>query len=637
MAFILIAHTAAMTQSNPFLDSLKQVYIEDTGVDKAKSAFEVASQYFNYQLSIDSVQQYTEIGLELSEEFGYERGFVDGNYRYALVHLMKGEYDKSTQFAQASIDALPEDRIPEDERVIVMSYQVIGNNYMQKEDFESALVFFQKGARQAEENEMTKMLPMVYTNIGVIYDQQKDRANALENYQKAWSYIDTTKITPNHVTLIGNIVACYNDLRQSDSARYYAEIGLKYAREVNLKPAVLNMTSLLATTALNEKQYEQVISLTNEALAMPTSTLGRDYRVWINLLRKRTEAFYHTDQIDEAVVASNEALSLLDSCSSSNCQAYAYKAAHFIQGKIGNYEAAYGYLEKYKEANDSLFSQETTENMQRLETLYETEKKERALAQLEQETSLQSLRLKQRNLWIIGILIGASLLLFTIYLWSQKRVLQRERDMQATEQKLLRLQMNPHFLFNALSSIQSFLFDKSNVHTAIHYLANFAQLMRQILEYSREQYISLDDEIRTLENYLSLQQLRYDHAFAYDIRVADDLNRWETLIPPLMAQPFVENAIEHGRLHMIKDGNIQLLFTRKDNQLQLIIEDNGIGRTRALELKAPKQHQSLATKITKDRIALLNRLTKTNYSFEVNDLPQRGTQVVFHLPLQIAN
>ena len=193
--------------------------------------------------------------------------------------------------------------------------------------------------------------------------------------------------------------------------------------------------------------------------------------------------------------------------------------------------------------------------------------------------------------------------------------------------------MNPHFLFNALSAIQSFLFDKADAQIAIQYLSKFAGLMRQVLEHSREPFITLEEEIQTLDNYLALQQLRHNHAFDYEISVSPDIQKWETLIPPIMAQPFVENAIEHGQIHLMEDGKIKVHFEKTDNQLTVTVEDNGVGRTKSKIQSKTKKHRSLATTITQERIQLLKKLKKQPFAFSIKDLPERGTQVIFQYPI----
>jgi len=176
------------------------------------------------------------------------------------------------------------------------------------------------------------------------------------------------------------------------------------------------------------------------------------------------------------------------------------------------------------------------------------------------------------------------------------------------EQKLLRSQMNPHFIFNSLSSIQSFIFENNPVEAG-SYLSRFAELIRSILYNSREEYITLEKEIQTLINYLDLQKLRYDNKFDYEIDLDPMLDKETISIPPMLAQPFIENAIEHGIKHLNNPGIINISFTKLEETILLIVEDNGIGIRAAKKINnaKAKEHQSLATIITRERIEILNK------------------------------
>ncbi|MEL6943504.1 MAG: histidine kinase, partial [Bacteroidota bacterium] len=345
-------------------------------------------------------------------------------------------------------------------------------------------------------------------------------------------------------------------------------------------------------------------------------------------------AYHHLGAHQQAIKYAHLSLEGAKECGISS----EYNALHALvlaYKGAGQYLTAFEYQDQYNEVEDSIISSGNKSRIQALQNLYESEKKERELAELSQQTTHQAFQIKRRNLLLIAISAIALLTIFSLYLFGQQHILKNQRVASEAEQRLLRVQMNPHFLFNALSSIQTYLFNKEDTQKAIVYLSRFSELMRQILEYSRETYITIEDEIRTLENYLSLQQLRHNYEFDYEIQIDQSINRWETLIPPLMAQPFVENAIEHGKIHTQKDGKVKISFKKSNNQLLLIVEDNGIGRTQALKFRNQKKYKSLATSITKERMELLHTLTKKQFDFETKDLTQKGTQVRLKFPLQL--
>ena len=183
-----------------------------------------------------------------------------------------------------------------------------------------------------------------------------------------------------------------------------------------------------------------------------------------------------------------------------------------------------------------------------------------------------------------------------------------EKRMVELEQKALRLQMNPHFIFHALNSIQG-LIGRSDEQTARKYLSKFSKLMRAILENSREQVISLDKEIQTLDNYLELEKFTRNDSFDYEIKVSEEIDAEEVFLPSMLLQPFVENSLIHGFTGLDRRGLIKIIFEREGNYLLCRLIDNGVGRTRANENKAQKesQHKSMALIVTQERLSLLNK------------------------------
>ena len=199
--------------------------------------------------------------------------------------------------------------------------------------------------------------------------------------------------------------------------------------------------------------------------------------------------------------------------------------------------------------------------------------------------------------------------------------------------------MNPHFIFNALYSIQHFI-TTNNKEEAIHYLTKFASLIRLILENSANNEISIADETKMLELYLSLEKLRFDQKFDYEILVDDSLNKEDTCIPYLLIQPFVENAVIHGIRHLDIEGKITIEFkTIDDDYLLCVVEDNGIGRKESEKRKKPNpiKNRSMGLKVNKERLGLLNPNKMDDTSVKIVDLETEtkvmGTRVEITVPL----
>jgi len=231
--------------------------------------------------------------------------------------------------------------------------------------------------------------------------------------------------------------------------------------------------------------------------------------------------------------------------------------------------------------------------------------------------------------------IGATLLLFFL-IWTfiylrvrqirkkhkmEKKVLQIEKQLFDIQQKALRLQMNPHFIFNSLNSIQSYVLTK-DVDLAVNYLGRFSQLMRLILSNSRESVVSLADELKAVQHYLEIEKLRFEEKFTYNILVDPEIDAEFTGVPPMILQPYIENAIIHGLVHKLTPGQIAIRFQQKGSWLLCSIEDNGVGRSKAAEIKRQSglNSKSRGMMITKERLEILSKKSDEKFSVKVIDL-----------------
>jgi streptogramin lyase len=220
------------------------------------------------------------------------------------------------------------------------------------------------------------------------------------------------------------------------------------------------------------------------------------------------------------------------------------------------------------------------------------------------------------------------------------------RQIAEIKMTALRAQMNPHFIFNSLNSIQHYIAIREK-EEALNYLSKFSKLIRKILENSRENTVSLRDEMQLLELYIQLEQLRFNNKFDYHIKVDEKIDLENTEIPPLLIQPYVENAILHGLINKIGKGDLWFSLDRNNGLLICKIEDNGIGRARSQEIEQRKvsKHKSLGIKVTNDRISAFSELLEHKMSVQIEDLyslkqnleeePQAaGTRVTICLPVK---
>jgi tetratricopeptide (TPR) repeat protein len=230
---------------------------------------------------------------------------------------------------------------------------------------------------------------------------------------------------------------------------------------------------------------------------------------------------------------------------------------------------------------------------------------------------------------IQAVMIGFFIILLIIIFLEFNRFKLKQRAAQSSlttknleiEQKFLRAQMNPHFIFNALNSIQSYV-TLNETYEAERYLAKFSRLMRYILDNTSQAYITIEQEIKTLQLYLELEQLRFDFKFDFEIKVSNDIDQESVVIPPMLTQPFVENSIIHGIVHKKSKGHISIVFSREGEHVVCSIIDNGVGRDESLRLKKKSlgTHKSMGMQVTKDRLELLNEVHGPNFEALISDL-----------------
>ncbi|AWV98119.1 sensor histidine kinase [Arcticibacterium luteifluviistationis] len=217
--------------------------------------------------------------------------------------------------------------------------------------------------------------------------------------------------------------------------------------------------------------------------------------------------------------------------------------------------------------------------------------------------------------------------LFSMLYGREKYIKSQEEEEKEQQKKIiglelrtLQLQMNPHFIFNALNSIQSYVISQDTLK-ANSYLTKFAHLIRMFLDSSRNRYISISEEITLLELYVEMENLRFQNKFDYKISIEKTVDTM-TEIPTMLLQPFVENAINHGLRYKENKGNLEVSFTDEDSYITCTVKDDGVGRKVSMKIQqaSRKGYKSQGLKITEERLATYNRLNNSNIEFSVNDV-----------------
>jgi tetratricopeptide (TPR) repeat protein len=307
--------------------------------------------------------------------------------------------------------------------------------------------------------------------------------------------------------------------------------------------------------------------------------------------------------------------------------------------KKGDYKNGLDYHKKLKKEISIQSKEELARQIIGMETEYEDDLKRQEIAGLARDNELNRLKLNRNRILFAGIGGVLLIILLVIIVWIQRQRFRSDHKAIVLEQKLLRAQMNPHFLFNSLYSIQNFIVTERPDKASI-YLSKFAKLVRNILDNSTEEFVVLEKEISTIENYLEMQKVRFADKFDYHIDIDNDIDIDIVKIPPMLAQPFIENAIEHGIKHRETPGHINIRFSLKEQTLIFEVEDDGVGRQKAREIEIMHEpgHRSMATSLTRERLANLNRKLHRKIFLEIIDMKNAlgeatGTRVVFGVPV----
>ncbi len=347
-----------------------------------------------------------------------------------------------------------------------------------------------------------------------------------------------------------------------------------------------------------------------------------------------------------ALKFTSEAVLLAQQAGARQSMADGYQLLSKIYSHLGKMDSAFRYLSKYSILRDSVLTRKFLSRLNNYESVAESERKLARMALLDKDNKIKEQQIKQKSL-LNAILIGSilaftllSIILFrNIYLRRKNEKLQNRRTQTELQQQVLRAQMNPHFIFNSLNSINRFIL-QNNKSQASEFLTKFSRLVRLILQNSQAPLIPLENEIESLKLYLELEALRFDYHFEYKIYIDDNLQTGSLQVPPLIIQPFVENAIWHGLMHKEDKGHLEIELTQKDDMLFCRVTDDGIGREKALAIKdkSASKYKSMGMHITEERIAVLQQRNKAETYIQVTDLvfpdgSTGGTEVLLKIPI----
>ncbi|MBV7533009.1 histidine kinase [Chitinophaga sp. sic0106] len=349
--------------------------------------------------------------------------------------------------------------------------------------------------------------------------------------------------------------------------------------------------------------------------------------------------FMHNNMVDSAIRYYQEAIELGRKNPDGKQNSVYFKGLIKAYRVKGDYKKALQVAEATYDIEINTLKEIEAVRFAEIHEKYETEKKDRNIAELSNRNLLNEKIIKQQR-WTLILALVVFLAVLSIFyfihrqyrLEGKNRLLQSENKRLVMEQKLLQVQLNPHFIFNSIANLQS-LVASGDTKDSVRYLSAFSGLLRNILEQSRKDFIGLDEEITTLRNYLQLQQMRFYGLFDYKIETGEEIYPENILIPPMLIQPFVENAIEHGFRNIDYKGILTIVFKGENDQLHIIVDDNGNG----IGSKEPgeQKKQSLASIILKERLDVLFKSQGQEAYYNIEDKKDgngRGVKVVIVIP-----
>lgn len=522
-------------------------------------------------------------------------GKVLGNI--GLLYRKQGKYDQALEYYLKNLKIYKELTY---DKGLGSVFNNLGNLHFEIGEYDKANSYYQLALFNFKSFKNTKEIANAYCNLGAIAEQKKNFTKSLDYYTKSLKENSKIGNVLFDSKLLFNIGYLFHSQAILDSALIYVKKAEAIRIKVGDKEGLVSAKIELSKIAIDQKKYKIAESHLSEADKIAIEN---------NMLKWRAEIL--------------ELLTTIDL-------------------KTGNYKNAYIHQNEMIQISDSLNEIQTANSFAELSATYDAEKREKELELLQQKSQIQHLELGKKNAWIIILMIVITLGAVAIIVSLRINRLRADHKILDLRQKVLLTQMNPHFLFNSLTAIQSFILDKKN-EEANNYLSRLASLVRGILENSREEFVSLRTELETLKDYIDLQKLRFENEINYKFELDENIDQDQVLVPPMLAQPFVENALIHGLLRNNPNAQIQVKISLNKNMdlLRFEIKDNGIGIDEAKKNRQNKNHKSIATSIAIDRVKIYNFKSVKKMKFEIIDLKntdakQNGTQVTYTIPLHIA-
>lgn len=487
----------------------------------------------------------------------------------------------------------------------------LGQSQREIMNLDDAEYYFNQSYDFANRIKDRRQMALALANLGTISFAHKDYDQAIKENEEAKQLLERINDQVGLGEVYNNLGTIYREQKEFGKAANNFNQALIYYESVSNKEKIAAVYHNVGTVFLAQKKYKNALNYLERSIEI-REVYGSKNQI------------YHT-----------------------------YRVISDVYKDIGNDQKSLEYMTRYVNYIDSNTTLQAATKIAELSELYRAEQRDRlilsqadSIERQRQEKVLTSTKLENsqlRNNFQMYIIV-AILLIITLagiiifYRWNQSKIMQQQKEAEMS-QTLLRAQMNPHFVFNAMSVIQSYIYE-NDIENSSKFLVNFSRLMRLILENSPKEEIPIEVEEDILQKYLATQKLRFEERFEYFIDVEPGLYFDKAMIPPMITQPFIENSIEHGQLHTIEGGFIRVSFKKVGKMLEVCIEDNGIGRKGSQASNKSRAHKSMAMSITRERIQNLNKKYRTEGSLSVEDYNkdlETGTKVLISLPYRTEN
>ena len=516
----------------------------------------------------------------------------------AAAQFLAKNYEESAKTYQE----LKEENLSNFEEIQI--YEALGDISFATKKWKEANINYQKALQIAETNSITSKITDISSKIGDVYAAQGKTSKAENSFINSMSL--AAKENPERALIEEEKVAdFYNDNRRFDDEIKLRKKSLEKTKNKNIAAGTEVEDSItsqkinykIGNAYLQKEDYKKAIPFLEKSKS--DAKEKNDIVIEKDATRKISEAFANLGDNEKALKNYKEYVSLVDSLYVRKEQEI--QQATSLAKKIADNQNRIASLEKDKELTQSKIS----------------------LAYVDQRLSEES---NQKQRILIYALFGGFLLMILVLYFMFRTNKQQKLANNLLALKSMRSQMNPHFIFNALNSVNSFI-AVNDERNANRYLSEFSALMRAVLENSDEDFIPLTKEIELLELYVKLEHNRFKDKFDYQINIDKNIDLEQFSIPPMLLQPYIENAIWHGLRYRKEKGNLEISINQKDNEtISIVIVDDGIGRKKSQELKTKNQlkQKSKGMSTIKNRISILNDMYKERISVNVTNALENG-------------